>query len=65
MLILEEVASVRRRGYHGLCIAGYDKNGYLPNWHRVTDVLENIEPPTLERAARYIWALMQEIDQMN
>ncbi len=63
MLILEELASVRRRGYHGICIAGYDKKGYLPNWHRVTDVLENIEPPTLQRAAHYTWALMQEIDQ--
>lgn len=65
MLILEEVANIRRYGYHAICIAGYDKNGFLPNWHRVTDRLENIEPPTLERAAQFTWALMQEIDQQE
>lgn len=62
MLILEEVASLRHWGYQAFCIAGYDEGGWLPNWHRLSDNLENIEPDTLSRAARYTWALLQEID---
>jgi hypothetical protein len=62
MLILEEVANLRHHGYKAICIAGYDEGGWLPNWHRLSDNLENIEPETLSRAARYTWALLQEID---
>ena len=65
MLILEEVANLRRRGYKAICIAGYDEKGFLPNWHRLSDNLDNIEPETLGRAARYTWALMQELDGMD
>lgn len=65
MLILEEVSNLRRRGYPALCIAGYNEQGFLPNWHRLSDNLANIEPETLERAARYTWALVQEVDGME
>lgn len=61
MLITEEVAPLVREGYHALCIAGYDQEGHLPNWHRLTDKLDRIESGTLSRAARYTWAVMQEI----
>ncbi len=64
MLILEEVANLQRRGYKAICLAGYNEKGFLPNWHRLTDTLENIEPGAMERAARYTWALVQEIDSM-
>lgn len=64
MVIIEEVANLRhRRGYQAICIAGYDENGMLPNWHRVSDTLENIEPETLSRAAGFMWALMGAIDE--
>jgi acetylornithine deacetylase/succinyl-diaminopimelate desuccinylase-like protein len=62
MIILEEVANLRHRGYKAICVAGYNDEGHLPNWHRVTDTLENIEPDTLQRAACYAWTLLQEID---
>lgn len=63
MTIVEEVAILRARGYEALCVAGYGADGMLPNWHRVTDTLDNIEPDTLQRAARYIYALMQALDR--
>ncbi len=63
MTILEEVAPLVRRGYEAICIAGYDATGMLPNWHRVSDRLENIEPDTLERAARYVLALVNALDK--
>ncbi|MCI0396363.1 MAG: M28 family metallopeptidase [Chloroflexi bacterium] len=64
MLILEEVANLRHHGYKAICLAGFGDDGYLANWHRLSDNLDNIEPETLERAARYTWALMQEVDRI-
>ena len=62
MLIVEEVAVLHNERYPAICLAGYNAQGYLPNWHRVSDTLENIEPATLERAAHYTWAFMQTLD---
>jgi hypothetical protein len=62
MTMLEEVATLRRFGQQAICLAGYNARGMLPNWHRLSDRLENIEPETLSRAACYAWELLQEID---
>ncbi len=63
MLILEEIAVVTRMGYKGLCIAGYNQEGWLPNWHRTSDMLEAIQGGTLSRAAHFGYTLLQEIDR--
>ena len=63
MVIIEEIAVLRSREYQAVCIAGYDEEGVLPNWHRLSDNLDHIDPGTLGRAARYTWELMQEIDK--
>ena len=65
MLIIEEVATLRNKRYKAICLAGYDEKGFLPNWHRLSDNLSNIEPDTLGRAACYTWELMQEIDNLE
>jgi hypothetical protein len=65
MLILEEVATLRQAGHNALCLMGYDEHGYLPFWHRLSDRLENMEPDTLARAARFTWELVQTIDSQN
>jgi tRNA A37 methylthiotransferase MiaB len=62
MIIVEEVANLRNRGYKAICLAGYNTKGYLPNWHRLSDNLENIDPQTLSRANRFTLALLREID---
>ncbi|MGC8856758.1 MAG: hypothetical protein ACP5QU_08170 [Anaerolineae bacterium] len=63
MLILEEVPTLRNNGYNALCLMGYNEQGYLPNWHRLRDTMENIEPAMLERTARFAWELLKTIDQ--
>ncbi len=64
MIIVEEVANLRNQGYKAVCLAGYDAKGYLPNWHRLSDNLENIEPQTLNRANCFTLALLHEIDSL-
>lgn len=62
MVIIEEVANLWKNKYRAICIAGYNAEGVLPNWHRLSDNLDNIDPDTLSRAACYTWELVREID---
>ena len=62
MLILEEIATLNRYGQDGVCLMGYDEKGYLPNWHRITDDFEHIEPQTLQRAGYFAWEMLQAMN---
>lgn len=61
-VINEEVATLRRRGYRGICLVGLDNDGWLVNWHRHTDTSANIQPEALQTAAHFAWAMIEEID---
>ncbi len=63
MTVIDEVANLRQAGYKALLVSSYDEKGTLPNWHRLSDTLSNIEPETLSRAARYVWELIQEVNR--
>ncbi|WP_129626821.1 M28 family peptidase [Candidatus Oscillochloris fontis] len=62
LMILEEIAAVRRRGYKGICLVGLDSDGWPANWHRDTDAIGNIHPEALERAARFTFSMLQTLD---
>lgn len=62
LVIFEEVAALRHRGFAGLCIAGIGPDGWLENWHLPSDVSTNITPDGVERAARFGLALLQTLD---
>ncbi|MBN1486362.1 MAG: M20/M25/M40 family metallo-hydrolase [Anaerolineae bacterium] len=62
MVITEEVGTLRGRGYRGLCLVGVGEDGWLANWHQYTDDVAHIEPSGLEKAARFAWAMMEELD---
>jgi hypothetical protein len=63
MLLLDEVAVLARMGYKGLCLAGYNQEGWLPHWHRLSDRLDTIQAGTLSRAAHFAHTLLQIIDR--
>ena len=62
MLTIDEVATVNNFGYRGLLLTSYNQQGYLNNWHRVSDRLEIMNPVTWSRAAQFTWAMLQEVD---
>jgi hypothetical protein len=62
MTITEEVGTLRGRGYRGICIAGQGKDGWLVNWHQYSDNIAGINPQSLETAARFAWAMLQNLD---
>jgi hypothetical protein len=61
VVINDEVATLRRRGFRGICLVGLDTEGWLPNWHQA-DRSDQIVPGGLERAARFALAMIRELD---
>jgi hypothetical protein len=59
----DEVGTLRRFGYRAICIAGRDPaSGTLPHWHRPDDTVETISGAFLERAADWMMALLEALD---
>jgi hypothetical protein len=60
----DEVGTLRRRGYRAICIAGRDPaTGTLPHWHRADDTVDTISVDTMQRAAEFVMALLEELDR--
>ncbi len=63
MVIGEEVGALRVRGYRGVCLSGFGPDGWLENWHQTSDNVENLVPAGLEKATRFAWAMLQDLDK--
>jgi hypothetical protein len=50
------------RGYPSVTLCCLEPNGRLPNSHRPSDTVANVEPAALERAADLVEALVRRID---
>ncbi len=61
--IVEEVSPLVHRGFKAVLIAGAGDDGWLVNWHQYADNFSNIEPESLERAARFARAMLDELDR--
>jgi len=62
-VIVEEVGSLRQRGFRGICLAGVGPDGWLENWHQHSDNAHHLHPEGLERAARFALAMLTQLDQ--
>jgi hypothetical protein len=51
-----------KHGFRVFTLVGYRRDGLLPEWHRPTDVVANVEPDVVERTETFLWELLQEID---
>jgi hypothetical protein len=50
-------------GFRVLTLSANRRDGVLPEWHRSTDVVENLDPAVVERTETFLWELLQEIDR--
>jgi hypothetical protein len=64
MMMEDEVGTLRRAGYRAICIAGYDPaTGTLPRWHRPDDTVDTLSVEFMQRAAAFVSALLEQLDQ--
>lgn len=50
------------RGYKTISILAHDAQGHLPNWHQVTDTLDNIQLTTVQMAADLALGIIRRLD---
>jgi hypothetical protein len=51
-----------KHGFRVLTFVGSRRDGALPEWHRPTDTVENVDPAVVERTETFLWRLLHEID---
>ena len=52
-----------KHSFRILTIASLRRDGSFPEWHRLTDTVENVDVEVLERSEKFLWALLQGIDK--
>jgi hypothetical protein len=64
ILLIDDLSTVREWGFTGITVTGYDPvTGHAPNLHQRSDTVERINPATLERAAKFVWEMIRELDK--
>ncbi|GIV85191.1 MAG: aminopeptidase [Candidatus Roseilinea sp.] len=57
-----ELSVGAKYGLRPLGLIGLTPEGDLPNWHTLSDVIDNLDEGTLERTTEFAWRLLQAID---
>ncbi|MCU0486931.1 MAG: hypothetical protein MUC85_12570, partial [Anaerolineales bacterium] len=58
-----ETGTVWEYGLKGVTlVAKYKDKTTLPEWHRLTDVPQRLQPETLERVHQLAWQILQKTD---
>lgn len=52
-----------KHGFRVLTLISHRRDGVLPEWHRPTDVVENLDPGVVERTETFVWELLREMDR--
>lgn len=50
-------------GLEALAFVGYNRRGWIPNWHNPTDVLANVDAEAIDRTERFVWEMLKRLDQ--
>ena len=64
-LAYTDALSVTKRGLAALtvCTEVDPKAEKVSHWHQMSDTIETLQPETLDRAHKFIWEILQKIDQ--
>jgi Zn-dependent M28 family amino/carboxypeptidase len=61
---LTEIGVALERGFEGACVMSRRSTSpFMPEWHRLTDTPDKLEPAALERAQELGWKLLQMMDE--
>ena len=60
-----ETGVVWKNGFEGVCFMTLRKGTlWPPEWHRLSDQADRLQPEALERAHHFVWKLLQKIDNI-
>jgi hypothetical protein len=52
-----------KNGFRVLTLVSFRPDGFVPEWHRITDNVENIDPALVERNEAFLWEILHAIDR--
>lgn len=52
-----------KHGFRVLTLVSFRPDGIVPEWHRITDNVENIDPALVERNEEFLWKILHAIDR--
>lgn len=52
-----------KHGFRVLTLVSFRPDGIVPEWHRITDIVENIDPLLIERNETFLWEILHAIDR--
>lgn len=52
-----------KAGLRTLTLLGLTPDGFVPNWHQLTDTPDRVDPAMLARTEAFVWELLQAIDR--
>jgi hypothetical protein len=59
-----ECGLLLEHGYKAACLIAYQSSkSVMPEWHRLTDTADKLQPASLERIQMLTWDLLQRLDQ--
>lgn len=50
-------------GCRSLAVINFTPDGVLPNWHRPSDTVANIDVSVLDRTEQFVWELLHHLDR--
>jgi hypothetical protein len=53
-----------KAGFRCLTFVGYTPEGVIPDWHHPGDLFDNVDWDVVERTEKFVWLLMQELDNL-
>ncbi len=54
-----------KAGLKTLTLVGYTRDGWIPNWHNQSDVFANVDADAVDRAERFVWEVLKQLDERN
>jgi hypothetical protein len=51
-----------KHGFRVLTVLAIRRDGVLPEWHRPTDLVENVDFDVIDRVEAFLWEFLQELD---
>jgi hypothetical protein len=62
--VFTEAGALWEQGYTAACLVSLRQDSdLLPEWHRMSDTADKLEPAALERVHAFTWNWLQQIDQ--
>lgn len=50
-------------GLEALAFVGYNRRGWIPNWHNPSDVLAHVDAEAIDRTERFVWEMLKRLDK--